>query len=182
MTLIQTNAEVNPGNSGGGLFNMYGELIGIVNAKSTTSSSGISVEGIGFAIPITSATTVVSELVNYGYVRGRVAIGINYVDIKDSWDAMRYRVSALGVYVTGSIHDEFEVGDRIVAVDGVEVTYSSDVKAAIRNRAVGDEVAVKVVRDGKYVDITITLTEYVPENISNNSGTDEETFEFNFGH
>ena len=181
MTLIQTNAEVNPGNSGGGLFNMYGELIGIVNAKSTTSSSGISVEGIGFAIPITSATTVVSELVNYGYVRGRVTLGIDHVDIRDSWDAMRYRVNALGVYVIDSIHEGFEVGDRIVAIDGTEITYSNEINAAIRDRAVGDKVAVKVVRGGKYVDVTITLTEYVPENISNDSGTDEETFEFNFG-
>ena len=182
MTLIQTNAEVNPGNSGGGLFNMYGELIGIVNAKSTTSSSGISVEGIGFAIPITSATTVVSELVNYGYVRGRVTLGIDHVDIRDSWDAMRYRVNALGVYVIDSIHEGFEVGDRIVAIDGTEITYSNEINAAIRDRAVGDEVVIKVVRGGKYVDITITLTEYVPENISNDSDTDEETFEFNFGH
>ncbi len=180
MTLIQTNAEVNPGNSGGGLFNMYGELIGIVNAKSTTSSSGVSVEGIGFAIPITSASTVVSELVNYGYVRGRVMIGINYVDIKDSWDAMRYGVSALGIYVTGSIHDAFEVGDRIVAIDGTEITYSSDIKAAIRDRKVGDTVIVKVVRAGKYADITITLTEYVPAGVAEKDTTDEETFENNF--
>ena len=67
-------------------------------------------------------------------------------------------------------------------IDGTEITYSNEINAAIRDRAVGDEVVIKVVRGGKYVDITITLTEYVPENISNDSDTDEETFEFNFGH
>lgn len=181
MTLIQTNAEVNPGNSGGGLFNLYGELIGIVNAKSTTSSSGVSVEGIGFAIPINTATNVASELVNYGYVRGRVMIGINYEDIDDSWEAMMYRVSALGVYVTASIHDELKAGDRIVAIDGTEVTYSYDIKAAIKDRKVGDEVTIKVVRGGKYYDVKITLTEYVPSNVSEKNTTDSESFENNFG-
>lgn len=163
MTLIQTNAEVNPGNSGGGLFNMYGELIGIVNAKSTTASSGVSVEGIGFAIPVNTATKVSTELVNYGYVRGRVMIGINFEDIEDSWEAMMYRVNALGVYVTASMHDELKVGDRIVAVDSTEVTFSADVKAALKNYSVGDTVTIKVVRDGKYYDASITLSEYVPQ-------------------
>lgn len=181
MTLIQTNAEVNPGNSGGGLFNLYGELVGIVNAKSVTSSLGVSVEGIGFAIPVATATDVAAELANYGYVRGRVKIGINYVDVQDSWDAMRYRVSALGCYISASVHDELKPGDRIVAIDGKEVMYSPDIKAAIRGKVVGDEVVIKVVRDGKYVDITVTLIEYVPEGVTSKPSVDEETFENNFG-
>lgn len=181
MTLIQTNAEVNPGNSGGGLFNLYGELIGIVNAKSVTSSSGVSVEGIGFAIPVATAADVATELANYGYVRGRVKIGINYVDVQDSWDAMRYRVSALGCYVSASVHDELKPGDRIVAIDGKEVMYSPDIKAAIRGKGVGDEVIIKVVRGGKYVDVTIKLIEYVPEGATGTPSVDEETFENNFG-
>ncbi len=179
MTLIQTNAEVNPGNSGGGLFNMYGELIGIVNAKSTTASSGVSVEGIGFAIPVNTAAKVSTELVNYGYVRGRVMLGINLEDIEDSWEAMRYRVSALGVYVTASIHDELKVGDRIVAIDSTEVTFSPDVKAALKDYNVGDTVTIKVVRDGKYHDVTITLTEYVPQSKQDSPSAD--VFEENFG-
>ncbi|MBQ8249373.1 MAG: trypsin-like peptidase domain-containing protein [Clostridia bacterium] len=181
MTLIQTNAEVNPGNSGGGLFNMYGELVGIVNAKSTTSSSGVSVEGIGFAIPINTAKKVSDELVNYGYVRGRVMIGIGIVDVTNTYDAMYYRVNSLGVYITSSeFTDELKSGDRIVAINGEEVTYSSDIKAALVGCEVGDEITIKVVRDGRYIDVEVTLHEYVPS--SNETDTDDSTdFENNFG-
>lgn len=181
MTLIQTNAAVNPGNSGGGLFNLYGELIGIVNAKSSTTSSGTSVEGIGFAIPANTAAKVTEELINYGYVRGKVMLGITYVDVDTSYEAMYYRVSALGVYIaTSEYTDELKPGDRIVAVDGKEVTYGADVKAAIKDRSVGDEITVTVVRDGKYVDVKVTLREYVPTEAQ---ATEEQTsrFEDNFG-
>ncbi|MBQ8551818.1 MAG: trypsin-like peptidase domain-containing protein [Clostridia bacterium] len=181
MTLIQTNAAVNPGNSGGGLFNLYGELIGIVNAKSSTTSSGTSVEGIGFAIPSNTAAKVTEELINYGYVRGKVMLGITYVDVDTSYEAMYYRVSALGVYIaTSEYTDELKPGDRIVAVDGTEVTYGADVKSALKDRAVGDEITVTVVRDGKYVDVKVVLREYVPTEAQ---VTEEQTsrFESNFG-
>ena len=179
MTLIQTNAEVNPGNSGGGLFNMYGELIGIVNAKSTTSSSGVSVEGIGFAIPINTAKKVSSELSNYGYVRGRVMIGIEAVDVTNAYDAMYYRVSSLGVYIVSSEYtDELKAGDRIVAIDGQEVTYRADIKSAIKDRKVGDVITIKVVRNGKYIDVDVTLREYVP---AGEEADKEKDFEVNFG-
>ncbi len=178
MTLIQTNAALNPGNSGGGLFNMYGELVGIVNAKSSTTASGTSVEGIGFAIPSNTAVNVASELTNYGYVRGRVMLGINYVDVDSSYKAMYYRVGALGVYVAESpYNDDLKVGDRIVAVDGTEVTYGADVKAAIKDRAVGDEIALTVVRGGKYVDVKVTLREYVPTTITSDSSEFEVKFD-----
>ncbi len=179
MTLIQTNAEVNPGNSGGGLFNMYGELVGIVNAKSTSSSSGVSVEGIGFAIPINTAKKVSAELANYGYVRGRVMIGIQAVDVTNAYDAMYYRVNSLGVYITSSEYtDELKAGDRIVAIDGQEVTYRADIKSAIKDRQVGDVITIKVVRNGKYIDVDVTLREYVP---SGEEADSEKKFEVNFG-
>ena len=164
MNLIQTNAAVNPGNSGGGLFNLYGELVGIVNAKSSTTSSGTSVEGIGFAIPIDNAINVATELVNYGYVRGKVMLGISYVDITSSWDAMRYGVNSLGVYVVKSEYEENDLrsGDRIVAIDDTEVSYSTDIKSALKGHKVGDVLTIKVVREGKYVDVKVTLHEYVP--------------------
>lgn len=164
MNLIQTNAAVNPGNSGGGLFNLYGELVGIVNAKSSTTSSGTSVEGIGFAIPIDNAINVATELVNYGYVRGKVMLGISYVDITSSWDAMRYGVNSLGVYVVKSEYEENDLrsGDRIVAIDETEVSYSTDIKSALKGHKVGDVLTIKVVREGKYVDVKVTLHEYVP--------------------
>ncbi len=177
MTLIQTNAAVNPGNSGGGLFNMYGELVGIVNAKSSTTSSGTSVEGIGFAIPSSTAVKVATELANYGYVRGKAMIGITYIDITNSYDAMYYRVNSLGVYVASSEAETLQSGDRIVAINGQEVTYGADVKAALKGLEVGAEITVTVVRGGKYVEAPVTLREYVPEN----AVEDTSNFEFNFG-
>ncbi|MBO7148283.1 MAG: trypsin-like peptidase domain-containing protein [Clostridia bacterium] len=159
MTLLQTNAAVNPGNSGGGLFNLAGELIGIVNAK----SSGSGIEGLGFAIPSNMASQVVEQLINYGYVRGRVSLGISYMDISDSYTAMMYRVNTLGVYILESeYNDELKIGDRVTAVDGTEVTYASDIKAILKDHKVGDKVTLTVVRDGKYVDVEMECHEYVP--------------------
>lgn len=172
MTLLQTNAAVNPGNSGGGLFNLYGELIGIVNAKSTSSSSGTAVEGIGFAIPINSATKIASELANYGYVRGKVYIGISYVDVNNSWTAMQYRVNSLGVYIISSeFTDELKPADRITAIDGKVVEYSDDIKSALKDYKVGDEIVITVVRDGKYIDVKVTLHEYVPSSAKSSENT-----------
>lgn len=159
MTLLQTNAAVNPGNSGGGLFNLAGELVGIVNAK----SSGSGIEGLGFAIPSSIASQVVEQLINYGYVRGRVSLGISYMDISDSYTAMMYRVNTLGVYILESeYNDELKIGDRVTAVDGTEVTYGSDIKAILKDHKVGDKITLTVVRDGKYVDVEMECHEYIP--------------------
>ncbi|MCI8388074.1 MAG: trypsin-like serine protease [Clostridiales bacterium] len=173
MTLLQTNAAVNPGNSGGGLFNMYGELIGIVNAKSSTTSSGTAVEGIGFAIPVKKATEVATELVNYGYVRGKVMLGITCIDISDAFTAMQYGVSEAGAYVGSSTTEELKPGDRIVAIDDVQVIYSAEIKSLLKNYKVGDEITVKVVRGGQYYDVKVTLQEYVPVNADSNAANNK---------
>lgn len=181
MTLIQTNAEVNPGNSGGGLFNMRGELIGVVNAKSTSTSSGISVEGIGFAIPSNTVAKVTDELINHGYVRGKAILGINYEDITSSYEAMIYRVSALGVYVTASAQpDKLMEWDRIVAIDGEDVFYSDDVKKLLTGRSVGDVVTVTVVRGGRHVNVDVPLIEKKPTSAAEDDQENEDVFENNF--
>ncbi len=168
MTLIQTNAAVNPGNSGGGMFNLYGELVGIVNAK----SSGSDVEGLGFAIPIDTAYDIVLQLMDYGYVRGRVDHGLELIDIGDLFTAASYRVSTLGVYVYESKYtDEIKNGDRIVSINGKEVSTSAGVKEALYGCAVGDTVNVTVARGGRFVDASLTLREYIPQN------ADEVSFE-----
>ncbi|MDR0570064.1 MAG: trypsin-like peptidase domain-containing protein, partial [Clostridiales Family XIII bacterium] len=87
-SLLQTDAAINPGNSGGGLFNMSGELVGVVNAK----SSGTEIEGLGFAIPINTAKPVISDLIAYGYVRGRIDTGLTLVDVQNSRTAFMYNV------------------------------------------------------------------------------------------
>lgn len=186
MTLLQTNAAVNPGNSGGGLFNLSGELVGIVNAK----SSGSGIEGLGFAIPSNMASQVVEQLINYGYVRGRVSLGITYMDISDSYTAMMYRVNTLGVYILESeYNDELKIGDRVTAVDGKEITYGNDIKAILKDHKVGDKITLTVVRDGRYVDVEMECHEYVPgkdeksaDNKNGSGGTVTSPFSSWFGY
>lgn len=159
MNLLQTDTAVNPGNSGGGLFNLKGELIGVVNAK----SSGSDVEGLGFAIPAATAAKTVSELIEYGYVKGRVDLGLVLIDISDSMTAMYYRVNTLGCYVSSSKYtDELKQGDRIIAINDTEVVYSDDILELKNDMSVGDTVIVTVVRNGKTLDVEFVCREKTP--------------------
>jgi serine protease Do len=164
MTLIQIDAAINPGNSGGGLFNMKGELVGVVNAKST----GTEIEGLGFAIPINDAEHVIGELQANGYVTGKTFIGVSLLDIKDSYTAYRYfRSQATGVYVMrvgeGYNDSALQVGDRIISVDGAEITSASDVEEAIEGHAVGDVLTFTIYRGGQMMDVEVTCYEYTPD-------------------
>lgn len=159
MTLIQTNAAVNPGNSGGGMFNMYGELVAIINAK----SSGENIEGIGFAIPIDHAYSIASQLVEFGYVKGKVDHGFTLIEISDIWDMAKYNVSSTGVYIFSSAYsEEFNNGDLITQFNGVKIQSLSDIKLALNGCKVGDEVSVTVVRNRRTVNGTLILHEYTP--------------------
>ena len=159
MNLLQTDTAVNPGNSGGGLFNLKGELIGVVNAK----SSGSDVEGLGFAIPAVTAAKTVSELIEYGYVKGRVDLGLVLIDISDSMTAMYYRVNTLGCYVSSSKYtDELKQGDRIIAINDTEVVYSDDILELKNDMSVGDTVIGTVVRNGKTLDVEFVCREKNP--------------------
>ncbi len=164
MNLLQTNAAVNPGNSGGGLFNLYGELVGIVNAK--TSGSGI--EGLAFAIPIDDAKSVIEELTDLGYVSGRSYMGVTLLDISDYLTAASYRVSRYGVYILevqeGSPAQKAGImaGDYVEGIDNVTVKTSSDIIEYVGSRSVGDTVTVYIERSGKGMDIPVILGEYIP--------------------
>ncbi|MFA0814706.1 MAG: S1C family serine protease [Anaerofustis sp.] len=161
MNLLQIDAAVNPGNSGGGLFNTQGELVGIVNAK----SSGTDVEGLGFAIPINNVKTIIDNLISYGYVTGQTKMGVTLIDIEDAQTANTYQVSDYGVYVvgveSGSNADNAGVqeGDRIISVNGTDITSSSQVKSLIKGLSVGDQVTVVVQRSGKQMTLTMTMNE-----------------------
>ena len=161
MRLLQTNAAISPGNSGGGLFNAQGELIGIVNAKSGATDS----EGLGFAIPINTAKKVAEDLINAGYVTGRPALGVTVLNIPDAQTALRYGVNTLGVYVaevtpgSGAEKAGVQVGDRIVIIDGKEVSQNSDVSSALQDKQIGDVVNLQLARDGKIVSVDVELTE-----------------------
>lgn len=164
MTLIQTNAAVNPGNSGGGMFNMRGELIGIVNAK----SSGTGIEGLGFAIPINEAIDISKQLLEYGYVRGRADIGVTFIDVNSS-QFLYYHNLKSGVYVNaleeGYNDDVLRVGDRIIAVNDTEISYESDIRAIVSSSEVGDELNFKLYRNGKLMEVVVVCYESVPDNM-----------------
>lgn len=164
MTLLQTNAAINSGNSGGGLFNMAGELIGVVNAK--YSASGV--EGLGFAIPIDTAFEAsFKDLLNYGYIRGIPSLGVTLVDAHVGYYQMQ---AAYAAYVyKADDKSGFQEGDYIYSVDGTQVyglTNGSPVeaiKSLIRKKSVGDNVSIRVKRGNSYVTLSVTLMEYVPD-------------------
>lgn len=166
MSLLQTNAAINPGNSGGGLFDGSGNLIGIVVAK----SSGTDVEGLGFAIPINDVKSVMLELMQNGYVRGRISLGMTFLDIASNQEAMMYRVSQTGVYVlkvtSGSNAEAagLKSGDLIISVGGTEVSTAAEITAAIDGYEVGDSVEIKVIRNSAEKVSTLTLEESKPSN------------------
>lgn len=161
MTLLQTNAAVNPGNSGGGLFNIYGELIGVVNAK----SGGDNVEGLGFAIPINIAKKVIEDLMQNGYVTGRVKVGINLLEINDRQTAFRYGVNEYGVYIYATEEDSaaskagLKSGDRIISVEDEKIETADQLKTKIQEYEVGDVITFKIERNGKEYKIDVTLDE-----------------------
>lgn len=174
MNLLQTNAAINPGNSGGGLFNMKGELIGVVNAK----SSGSGIEGLGFAIPSNDAYDVATQLMENGYVTGKVYLGVSFSDIDDPYTAYRYfKSQATGVYVVDLVEGyndgALKVGDRIVAVDGNEITSFSQIKDMLKEQNVGDMLEFAVYRSGKLTQVDVKCYEYVPEQ-SDSVDFDEE--------
>ena len=158
MTLIQTDTSISPGNSGGGLFNANGELIGVVNAKSSYSEA----EGIGFAIPINTAMDIAQQLIENGAV-ARPVLGVSILDVQDSSTAQQYGVSALGVYVadvtkgSGAEAAGVQRGDRIIAIDDTAVSSTSTVKSYLADKQVGDTVTLQVERDGKVLTLNVTL-------------------------
>lgn len=158
MTLLQTDASISPGNSGGGLFNANGELIGIVNAKSSYSEA----EGIGFAIPINTAMEIAQELIQNGAV-ARPALGVKIYDVSDAATAQQLGVTSTGVYVVevnaggGAEAAGVQAGDRIIAVDDTAVSTSGSIKSYLADKNVGDTVNLQVEREGKVLTLAVTL-------------------------
>ncbi|MEF9865753.1 MAG: trypsin-like peptidase domain-containing protein, partial [Oscillospiraceae bacterium] len=161
MNLLQTNAAVSPGNSGGGLFNGKGELVGIVNAKSAGTGS----EGIGFAIPINTAIGVATDLMNKGYVSGRPAMGISVLSVEDVQTAIASGKDSLGVFITkvndGGAADKagLKVNDRFISVNDTAVQSMKDISSALDKCKVGDKIKLQVARGGQVVSTELVLEE-----------------------
>lgn len=160
LTSIQTDAAINSGNSGGALFNAYGEVIGVVNEKYVSSYA----ESLGFAITINDAKSVIDDLISKGYVSGRAILGISYQLINQS-TAQRYGIPQ-GVLVRAIdsslaiAKSSLRVGDTITAIDG-ESVISMDISSYVATKKPGDTVTLTVVREGssKSVNIEVELSE-----------------------
>ena len=164
MTLIQTNAALNNGNSGGPLINCYGQVIGINTVKmSSYYTATASVEGLGFAIPISVAKPIIDELIENGYVAGRPAIGISG-DSLPSYYRTYYRLPD-GVYVT-SVNEGSDAkakgireGDIVTAINGEKICSIDELNTVKNQYAAGDEVTLTVYRSGTYYEVTVTLVD-----------------------
>lgn len=150
--LIQTNAAINPGNSGGALVDRFGNVIGI----NTIKLSNTEVEGIGFAIAISEAKPIISDLMNNGYVSGRPLVGITVTENK----------SGLSVYSitegSGAENAGIQIGDLIVKADGVAINKSEKLNEIRDKKAPGETITLTVIRNGELKDIEVTLGENIP--------------------
>ena len=159
MDLIQTNATINSGNSGGGLFDGNGNLIGIVNAKdSGTTSSGATIEGLGFAIPINKAMEVAKDIIKNGKVTSRATIGVTLQTIPEDIANIEK-----GVYIrdvlpgSGAQKAGLLKGDRILKADDKKVEEYSDIAKLMKDKKVGDTIKFNIMRDHKEKEITVKL-------------------------
>ena len=171
MDLIQTNASVNSGNSGGGLFDLNGNLVGIVNAKisssASSSSSNATVEGMGYAIPSNTVSTIVEQLKNNGYVKDRATLGVKI--ITDSNYLEYYGVTNSGALVGEVVENGaaskagIEAGDLIIAINDTKVSSFSDLSKQLDNYQIGDKITITVSRNDQIKDFEVTLEESVVE-------------------
>ncbi len=163
MRLIQTDCAINSGNSGGALFDLYGHVVGITNAKYSGSVSQASVDNIGFAIPVNSVTEIVEQIITKGQI-STPWIGVTVSNV--SSDLAAYGVPSgahVNEVVAGSPAEEAGLlpRDIITAVNGVYVSGSGELADIIRAGAVGDELVLSVYRQGETLELTVTVGENV---------------------
>ena len=159
MTLIQTNAALNNGNSGGPLINVYGQVVGI-NTMKMGSSSTTSVEGLGFAIPIASTAYMINDLIAYGEIHGEVMIGVSVQTVPVTLDSGETALLIMDV-TPGGPGDEagLREGDLLLKADGEALTKSADLLRIRRRHDAGDSLALTYERDGKRSTVNVILRE-----------------------
>ena len=182
MNLLQTDCAINSGNSGGALFNLYGEVIGVTNAKySTSSSSSASIDNIGFAIPINSIMNIVESIIEKGYI-SKPYIGISVLDI--SAETQAYGIPA-GAAIQAVSEDGpaaqagLQKGDVITAVDGKTMT-SKELVSYIGEASVGQEMVFSIYRQGEELEITVYVGEQIQNAIEQEQQQNQQTYPGNF--
>ena len=173
MTLIQHDAAVSPGSSGGGLFNSSGSLIGIVNAKASSENA----EGIGFAIPVNSVKQIISDLIEHGYVKGRAYLGVTLQNVtlraNSGYNGYYYGGTSCVLVtsvVSGSAAETagIQAGDLILAIDGTQISSADELASQINAYNAGDQATLTIQRtvqsSGQQLEITVTFGEQTPEN------------------
>ena len=164
MSLIQTDAAINSGNSGGALFNMYGEVVGITNAKygsSSSSSSTASIDNIGFAIPIDDVRSIVESIIENGYIV-KPYIGVSVQNVSSESQQLGLPQGAAVAEVVADSPAEqsgLQVNDIITAVNGTAITGSTDLVNTVKGAAIGDELTLSVYRQGKEMELKLTVGE-----------------------
>ena len=182
INMFQTDCAINSGNSGGPIFDMNGNVVGITTAKYSSSgySNAASVEGIGFCIPINDAMSIVNDLMQYGYVKGRVSMGVS-VRAMDTTVAQYYNLPT-GVYVAGVTSGSaaenagIQEGDMICAIDGDETASVAALKQKLKDYKPGDTATVSIYRtsNNEKLDVTITFDEMQATTTTEESQQTEE--------
>ena len=176
MNLIQTDCAINSGNSGGALFNLYGEVIGITNAKYSGSGSGASIDNIGFAIPINHVRGIVESIIENGYV-AKPYIGVAVSDVSE--ETMSYGLPA-GAAVKAVSEDSpaekagLQVNDIITAVNGKEISGRTGLSEAVSAASVGDTLTLTVYRQGNTISVDVTVGEQIQSALANEDNRQSE--------
>ena len=169
MDLIQTDCAINSGNSGGALFNLYGEVVGITNAKYSSSGSEASIDNIGFAIPLNNVMDIVESIIEKGYI-SKPYIGVSVSNV--SAQTQSYGIpagAAIQSISEGSPAEEagLTVGDIILEVNDVAIASSSELVDIIGSFSVGDELTLSIYRQGEILDIPLTVGEQIQSALAN---------------
>ncbi len=178
MNLIQTDCAINSGNSGGALFNLYGEVVGITNAKySSNSMSEASIDNIGFAIPINSVRSIVESIIENGYI-AKPYIGVTVTNVTDEMQSYGLpKGAAVRGVVENSPAEEagLKTNDIITAVNGEEISGQSDLVKYVKAAVVGDKLKLRIYRQGETLELTVTVGEQVQSATANTDQQESTT-------
>ncbi len=181
INMMQIDVSINSGNSGGPLFDMKGNVVGINTAKySGSTSSGTTIEGIGFAIPIDDVKLIINDLRTNGAVLDRAALGITASSVTSS-ESKRFNLP-MGAYVesvtAGSAAEKagLKVGDIIIGLDKYEIEQYEDLSSALKKYRAGDEAVLTVYRNGKTLTLDVVFD---AKSVEETAATETETTEFN---